>query len=273
MTVVTRAQVFQALEELEIRPGDHLLIHSALLPLGRPADGTHTYLAPLLDTVGPEGTLVAPTFTFGFIQTGQYDVVHTPSVGMGALAEAIRRHPDACRTPHPLQSLSAIGGMARHLAACRTLSAYSEGSAFDVLARSEAKILLLGAEPRHISHTHLSEERVRVPYRFDKHVPGTARLATDESPESGTWNFYARYLEVPIILAREHETVETLLAGKVWKDTLLNGVRIYAGSCRAYCELTDDLLNRDPFGLLSDPDAVKTFCKGMRDEAIHAGRG
>ena len=273
MPTVTREHVTEVLRDLGIEPGDHLMVHSALLPLGRPAEGIRTYLDPLLEAVGAAGPLVAPTFTFSFIQAGHYDVTDTASVGMGALSEAIRLHPEALRTPHPIQSLAAIGGMAPHLASCRTLSAYGDGSAFDVLARSEAKILLLGAEPRHISHTHLSEERARVPYRFDKRVPGTARLSAAEAPESGVWHFYARYLDVPIVLARENELVETLIIRGNWRVASLNGVLVYAGSCRDYCELADERLAVAPYGLLSAPDDVKAFCKGVRDEGLRESLG
>ncbi|MEB3204369.1 MAG: AAC(3) family N-acetyltransferase [Candidatus Sericytochromatia bacterium] len=262
MRRVSGAQVAEALDNLGLGAGDHVMVHSSILPFGLPEAGVATFLGPLLAAVGPRGTIVAPTFTFGFIRTGVYDVADTPSVGMGTLAEAIRRHPSSHRSRHPIQSISAIGAMARELSSLETPSAYGPGSAFERLVEQDFRILLLGAAPNHISVSHLSEERAKVPYRFAKTVEGVARLASGEAPKSGKWSFYARYLDIDIFPAREDEVVERLVAAGSWRTAELQGVPVQLGSSRAFCSNIDAELAADPYWLLPNPDQVREFCVG-----------
>lgn len=260
MRRVTRQQIAELLGELDISTGDHVMVHASLLPFGYPEAGVATFLEPLLAAVGPEGTVVAPTFTFGFIRTGLYDAVETPSVGMGSLAEAIRRHPRSQRSRHPIQSIAAIGAKARDLSLRDTLSAYGSGSALESIVEDDFKILLLGTAPKHISVSHLSEERARVPYRYDKIVPGIAKLGPGEPPVTGTWSFYARYLDIDVQPAREDEVVERLMAIGTWHKAVQNGADAYVGSAREFCRTIDEELAVDPYWLLPNPEPVRKFC-------------
>ncbi|MBM3258571.1 MAG: AAC(3) family N-acetyltransferase [Candidatus Sericytochromatia bacterium] len=260
MRRISRAQVAEVLDNLGLVAGDHVMVHASLLPFGPPEAGVATFLDPLLAAVGPRGTVVAPTFTFGFIRTGLYDVADTPSVGMGTLAEAIRRHPSSRRSRHPIQSIAAIGAMARDLSSLETPSAYGPGSAFDRLVAQDFRILLLGAAPGHISASHLSEERAKVPYRYSKTVEGVARLAPGEAPRPGKWSFYARYLEIDIFPAREDEVVERLVATGSWRTAELQGIPVHVGSSRAFCSIIDAELAADPYWLLPNPEEVREFC-------------
>ncbi|WP_203603573.1 AAC(3) family N-acetyltransferase, partial [Streptomyces sp. SID10692] len=48
---------------LGVRPGDVLLVHASLRSLGPVAGGARGVLAALRRAVGPEGTVVVPSFT------------------------------------------------------------------------------------------------------------------------------------------------------------------------------------------------------------------
>ncbi len=74
------------------------------------------YLEAILEVIGPEGTLIVPTFNFGFAKGEPYDPLTTPSVGMGAFSEFVRRLPGALRTSHPMQSIAVVGRWAADLA-------------------------------------------------------------------------------------------------------------------------------------------------------------
>ena len=45
------------------------------------------YLEAIQEVIGPDGTLVVPTFNFGFARGERYDPAATPSKGMGAFSE------------------------------------------------------------------------------------------------------------------------------------------------------------------------------------------
>lgn len=252
------------LKRLGVRPGDHLCVHSSLMPFGLPTEGAATYLAPLLEAVGPSGTLAMPTFSFGFISSGAYHYRETPSSGMGALSEAARHHKDALRTRHPMQSLAVIGHHAAQLAAIETPSAYGKGSTFAQMRDLDFKVLLLGATPIHISHSHLVEEERAVPYRFTKKVAGSAQFDAAAPETEATWDFYARYLDIDIFPEGEDMIVEELVNTGQWASADIAGTPISMGRAQAFCGLLDAKLAGDPFWMLPNAEDVRRFCATRR---------
>ena len=58
--MVTMKTIADGLRQIGIQKGDVLLVHSSLKSLGRVAGGADTVINALIDTIGPEGTLVMP---------------------------------------------------------------------------------------------------------------------------------------------------------------------------------------------------------------------
>ena len=205
MRLVTVEQISEALTALGIRPGDGLLVHSAIQYLGRPVGGLEMYYRVIcralnidpssVDQVpGLNGTLAAPTFNFAFAQGGAYDPTQTPSAGMGAFSEYVRTRPEARRTPHPMQSLAVVGGYASDLTSRDTLSAFDSGSAFERMLELDFRLLLLGADIQAVSMLHYSEQRAEVPYRYWKEFSGQYR--TPQGWERRTYRLFARDLDL-----------------------------------------------------------------------------
>ena len=77
-----RATLVRDLTRLGVPRGGLVMVHSSLRSLGHVAGGAETVVDALLETLGPEGTLVVPTFTYavarepGFV----FDPLHTPSL-------------------------------------------------------------------------------------------------------------------------------------------------------------------------------------------------
>ena len=257
MRIVRQADVEQSLKALDISDGDAVLVHSDLMRFGRPENGIDTYLNAFDNVLEDMGTLSVPTFTFSFIQTGKYDCVETKSENMGIFAEAVRRHPHTVRTRHPIQSLALKGRLAADLVALDTSSAYSEDGTFSALCDMHFKLVLLGAEPKHISHSHLSEERARVPYRFEKCVSGTSILVPEEDATSGSWHFFARDLDLNVLPTGENKIVDQLLASGDWKSAELNGVTIFAGTASSFVAALDAKLKYDSLWMAPDRDELK----------------
>ncbi len=165
------------LEKLDIRQGDCLFIHSSLKGVGKLVTtnqrGTlQAILDQLLNAVGDSGTLVVPTFNFGFCEGKPFDRQNTPSEGMGAFCEFVRMHPFATRSRHPFQCVSAIGKNSARIGEAQSRSAFSAGGAFDTMLTLDCKIMFLGVEFVE-TFVHVSEERANVPYRFWKTFRGT----------------------------------------------------------------------------------------------------
>ena len=78
------------LRRLGVNAGDLVMVHSSLRSLGMVDEGAQTVVDAFLDVLGPLGTLVGPSFTFGSVGSRSFvfDVLKTPSE-MGAVSEEI----------------------------------------------------------------------------------------------------------------------------------------------------------------------------------------
>jgi aminoglycoside N3'-acetyltransferase len=163
---VTEDQFRQILHgQLHLEAGDIVFVHSSVdylcidFPFFR-------ILAILLETVGPRGTLLFPTYPQGtsidWLERGEtFDVRRTRSY-MGALTELARRHSRARRSLHPTKSVCAIGPRAEALTCDHHRSPYPHGtrSPFYRLVEYGGKIVGLGVSTRNLSFVHCVDDVV-----------------------------------------------------------------------------------------------------------------
>jgi len=247
MREVTREQVVTCLTSLGIRSGDGLLVHSAVQYLGRPQDGVGMYLDAIRAVIGPEGTVVVPTFNFAFAKGERYDPRTTPSQGMGAFSEYVRQLPEARRTPHPMQSVAVLGRYAADLAGRDTLSAFDPGSAFERMLELDFKLLLLGADSRATSMFHYCEQRANVPYRYWKDFTGEVNTAGGW--QTCTYRMFVRDLELNPQLTLD-PVVATLQSRGEWLSTPLNYGRVTVCTLADFVAAADRFLADDPWCLV-----------------------
>ncbi|ASW57519.1 hypothetical protein CIK06_07880 [Plantactinospora sp. KBS50] len=155
--------------------------------LGRLAGGPVDLVQALRTVLGPDGTIVVPTFTEGNSLSSRayrsatrglspassvdhqsrmpgFDRRSTPSEGMGAFAETIRRNPAARRSAHPQSSFAALGPSAagitdRHPLDCHLGERSPLGRLYDL----DAHVLLAGVGFQVCSALHLAEYRLPAP--------------------------------------------------------------------------------------------------------------
>lgn len=165
---VQRAQLAADLRQLGIAQGDALFIHSSLKSLGFVEGGPAAVIGALQDAVGPQGTLVLPTYYMpgGTIQATceMADYVFDArrhGTHMGALPEAFLATGGVQRSIHPTHSVSAWG---RHAAAVtadhhRAPSVFGVGSPWErFLNLPQAKVLGLGISMGPVTFYHLAED-------------------------------------------------------------------------------------------------------------------
>ncbi len=156
---------------LGVAAGGVMMVHSSLRSIGTVEGGAEAVVDALLESLGSQGTLVVPTFTFsapsqpGFI----FDPARTPSE-MGAISEAARQRVGALRSIHVFHSIAAIGPMAEQIVATRSPSAWDDDSPMGRIANGEGQFLLLGVPYTRLTAIHLVEARVGVPYRREIEV-------------------------------------------------------------------------------------------------------
>jgi len=155
--------------------GDTLLVHSSYKSFGGVDGGPQVVIDALLHALGDEGTLIMPTFNFGFCKGELWDVNETPS-HMGIITELVRKDPRSRRVFHPIYSFSIIGKQAEFLTRDRYKSSYERNSLFGKLRELDGKIMVIGLSYNDsMTFFHHVEELEGVDYRYLKTFTGMVR--------------------------------------------------------------------------------------------------
>jgi len=177
---VTKDDIKAGLRELGLGPGHALGFHSSLSSFGYVEGGADAVIDALLETVGPEGAVVAPTYSVNRrnldiapeekeagitakIEVLPYDPERA-ACWTGRIPDTLWRRPGAVRSAHITHSLAAIGARAHELA-----------QAWKKLHEANGFMLLIGVKLRNCSSMHLAEAYVTLP----EHI--TERLKPPES--------------------------------------------------------------------------------------------
>jgi aminoglycoside 3-N-acetyltransferase len=158
---VTRAEIVAGLRDLGLPAGAMVQVHSSLGQLGYVEGGAEAVVDALLETIGPSGTVMVPTFNHG--KADVYDPATTPSIS-GAVTEALRKRPGARRSMHPTHPYAAIGPDAEWLVAGHLeVETFDRASPLGKLADRGGYVLLLGVGMRANTAAHIGESMARVP--------------------------------------------------------------------------------------------------------------
>lgn len=152
------------INRMDVHKGSVVFIHSSVdaLNIDFPV---FRLLEILLETVGENGTIAFPAWHFTY-RAEEYlkkdlvfDVKRSPSV-LGLLSELARRHPDAIRSIHPLNSIVAIGKYAQEIVSTHGNSIYpdDENSPFYKIMKHDGIIIGIGVDTNFISFVHCPED-------------------------------------------------------------------------------------------------------------------
>ncbi|ELR11196.1 Aminoglycoside 3N-acetyltransferase [Acanthamoeba castellanii str. Neff] len=166
-----RSSVAANLRALGLCEGDAVVVHSSMSSIGW----------ALMDVVGPEGTIMMPSFTYVYSDPANWSAppaprdwhdtirremplfnpLFTPTFGMGRIAECFRSWPGTHRSGHPQASLTAWGKHARYLTEDHALD-YPFDSTTSPLGKMSAlpgsKVLLLGVSWNRNSSFYVAEK-------------------------------------------------------------------------------------------------------------------
>src|ERR687889_102418 len=180
--LVTRSRLARDLELLGLRSDGTVMVHCRMSALGYVVGGAESVVRALLDTVGPEGTLMAYT---GWQDEPPEDLdaldeearrvyleehpPYDPRVALsrrdhGRIPEALRTWPGACHSGHPEAGVAAFGPLAEDLTAGHPYDdAYGAGTPYARLVELGGQVVVLGAPLDTVTLVHHAEAVARVP--------------------------------------------------------------------------------------------------------------
>jgi aminoglycoside 3-N-acetyltransferase len=241
-----------ALTNLGLNSGDSVLVHSdsslAMAMSGAEWwDEAFDYQANALRAaLGPNGTVLVPTFNYDFCEGKPYDHDSSPSQ-VGMFTNYVRELPESSRSFHPIFSFAGFGPAAKQLLTTRSNSSFGRGSVFENLYDSDSKLLFVNVSFEFCTFVHFVEQRIGIDYRYPKEFRGTVTRENQSSEDS--FDFYVRYLDrtVDTFFGRLEQR---LIDSGEMRSTELGDGRLTLTSSRAVFDAASALISEDPYSLL-----------------------
>jgi aminoglycoside 3-N-acetyltransferase len=240
------------LSESGVVAGMTVMLHSSLGRVGWTVGGLVTVIRALLETLGPDGTLVMPAespnvsdpsgWNDDRVKLEWHDVIRahlpifdplTTPTTMGAVPEAFRRFPGTVRSNHPLVSVCANGRYALEITRHHALSfCEGPGTPFENLYQLDAFTLLLGVGFERCSSLHYAESLVPARRTTTSRFPliQNGKRIWMEVPDMA----YDNGVHFPIVGAR-FKSMRTLRTARVGDaDVILFSTRELVDFAKAY---------------------------------------
>lgn len=253
MSLLSQADIEQALRQVGVQAGDVVMLHADALVLAQlppmPMTARYQCLFDALDKVlGAQGTLVMPTFTYSLTSGECFDPATTPST-VGALSDHFRQLPVVRRSADPLFSIAARGALAAELVAADGEESFGARSPFARLAAHNAWLLCLGCSLDRITFTHYVEQQIGVDYRYMKTFTGERRV--DGEPRPVQRHYYVRDLarDTTIHLSRLQAALQS--AGQL-HTAAVGRVALYAVRCADFAATARTLVAAQPNALIRE---------------------
>lgn len=165
----TQAEVADQLRALGVAPSGVLVVHTSFRAVGPVASGPAGLIGALRAALGPEGTLVMPSWTGS--DEEPFDPRSTPaSADLGIVADTFWRMPGVVRSEHPF-AFAAIGPEAEAVTGGPLpLPPHVHDSPIGRVYDRGGQVLLLGVGHDANTTLHLAELLAGVPYGVPKHI-------------------------------------------------------------------------------------------------------
>jgi aminoglycoside N3'-acetyltransferase len=162
---ISIAEMTDQLRALGVARGGVLLVHMAFRRVRPVEGGPLGLIAALLAALGPDGTLVMPSWTDD--DDAVFDARTTPAAAdLGATAEIFRRMPGAVRSDHPF-AFAALGPQAGAVVDTPLpVPPHGPDSPAGRVHALNGQVLLIGVGHDADTTLHLAEALGGVPYRF-----------------------------------------------------------------------------------------------------------
>lgn len=140
-------------------------------------EGRDEFLYEITDciknSVGKDGTILVPSFTWMFNEGKIYRRKDTPSEVGSYSNWLLKKGCDFVRTRHPIHSFLVWGKDQNYYTSLNNVDSWGEDSPFAHFANSSAKLVVCDMPTLHaLTIFHYVEERLEVPYKYTKSFKG-----------------------------------------------------------------------------------------------------
>jgi aminoglycoside N3'-acetyltransferase len=166
---MTRGEVAEQLRALGVERGGVLLVHTSFRAVRPVEGGPAGLIGALRDALGPDGTLVMPSWTED--DDTPFDPASTrASTDLGVVADAFWRMPGVVRSDHPFAFAAAGPRAAEVTADPLPVPPHIAESPVGRVRDLDGQVLLLGVNHDADTTIHLAELTAGVLYRTPKHI-------------------------------------------------------------------------------------------------------
>ena len=172
---IRKADIARALREAGVNADDLVLVHSSLSAFGHVEGGADAVIDAFLEVLGPNGTLLMPTFTQSAIYCdGEWITskayrpfnVAKPEVWVGKIPATFCQRPGVLRSAHPTHSVAGCGPLAEKCLADHreTDPPTCRRSPFGKLVDHNGRMVWFGADLATATFFHFLEDEMDLPY-------------------------------------------------------------------------------------------------------------
>ncbi|MEK6647312.1 MAG: AAC(3) family N-acetyltransferase [Candidatus Firestonebacteria bacterium] len=168
------------LRNIGMKKGSIIIVHSSYKSIGDVEGRAETVVQALINTVGIEGTILMPTFTYNFwAEDGDvFDKENTPSK-TGVITEVFRNFPQVERSNHPTHSVAVYGEYKESLIEAHNDStALGKNSPFHLASKLGGYIILIGCSFTSCSLIHTAEILGNVFYKDIFYFPAAHKKSS-----------------------------------------------------------------------------------------------
>ncbi len=216
-------EIVDKLSRLGVKKGDTIFVHSSLKSFGIEDISPKSVIDALLETVGEEGTVLFPAFSYATVtrENPHFDYIQTKSC-VGYLAEFFRtKYEGTVRSLHPTHSVSAIGKRAEWFVAKHEFddTPCGKNSPLNKLSQTGGKIIFLGCSYASNTSMHAVEEYVTPPFLLGDLVKYTMTKADGTSFEQKVY----RHNFAPSKKVQRYDRLKDLMPRNgVWEGKIFN---------------------------------------------------
>ena len=238
-------------EKINITSDDKVLVYSSILKILiklKKKDNkfnANLIIDSLINKIGPNGTLIFPTFNWNFCKGQDFYYNKTQSMS-GSLGNFALQREDFQRTKNPIYSFAVSGKDKDYICNLNHESCFGLDSPFGYLIENHGKNLFIDIDYKEgFTFDHVAEEAVGVEYRYFKNFNG---FYIDKLNKKTKVNYkmYVRNLSLNVAMtAIDKKFDQILIKNKAYEKKNVDGISfILIDINKAYAAAIQDLQSK-----------------------------